>query len=159
MTSYGHGYGWVDENNDGINDRFIDENGDGLNDLAVGPYAEQSDSYGYMSRHQDANGDGIDDMTGMPYRNGFGWIDENSDGINDVFADANGDGVNDYFELSLRRWRLPNESKLPERYGNAESILAHGSGWRRHEPSMITKPLVVEGFLVLYPDESHRKVF
>ncbi|MGK2944847.1 MAG: hypothetical protein ACSLFC_08925 [Desulfuromonadales bacterium] len=94
---YGHGYGWVDENGDGINDRFIDADGDGLNDLASGPFAGHSSSYGYMAGYQDANGDGIDDVSGMPYRQGFGWVDNDVNGVNDVFADAEGDGVNDYF--------------------------------------------------------------
>ncbi len=93
---YGHGYGWVDENNDGINDHYIDADGDGLNDLASGPYAGHSSRYGYMAGNQDANGDGIDDVSAMPYGHGFGWVDNDNDGVNDVFADANGDGVNDY---------------------------------------------------------------
>ena len=94
---YGHGFGWVDENGDGINDRFHDANGDGINDLTAGPFAEQSTCYGYMASHQDSDGDGFDDETGMPYRQGFGWVDENGDGVNDVFVDTNGDGVNDYY--------------------------------------------------------------
>ena len=97
IMPYGHGYGWVDENGDGVNDRFIDADGDGLNDLASGPFAGQSSCYGYMASYQDAYGDGIDDVSGMPFRHGFGWVDNDGDGINDVFADADGDGVNDYF--------------------------------------------------------------
>ena len=97
LMSYGHGFGWVDENGDGVNDRFHDANGDGINDLTVGPFAGQSSCYGYMTSHLDITGDGLDDTTGMPYRQGFGWVDENGDGVNDVFVDTNGDGVNDYF--------------------------------------------------------------
>ena len=96
-TPYAHGFGWADENGDGINDRFVDENGDGINDLALGPFAGQNSCYGFMSSRQDTNGDGFDDLTGLPYRHGFGWVDENGDGINDVFTDSDGDGVNDYY--------------------------------------------------------------
>ena len=95
--SYGHGFGWVDDNGDGINDRFIDEDGDGINDLTAGPFEGQSTGYGFMTRHMDVQGDGLDDDTGMPYRHGFGWVDNDGDGVNDVFADADEDGVNDYF--------------------------------------------------------------
>jgi hypothetical protein len=87
----------MDENGDGINDRFIDADGDGFNDLLSGPFAGHSSGYGHMAGYQDANGDGIDDVFGMPYRHGFGWVDNDGDGVNDVFADADGDGVNDYF--------------------------------------------------------------
>lgn len=96
-TPYGHGFGWIDENGDGINDRFIDVDGDGINDLTFGPFAGQSSCYGFMTSHQDTNGDGLDDVTGLPYRHGFGWVDANGDGINDVFIDVDGDGVNDYY--------------------------------------------------------------
>ena len=41
---YHHGFGWVDLNNDGINDAFVDANGDGINDL-TGHHYDQ----GYMS--------------------------------------------------------------------------------------------------------------
>ncbi|MDT8443440.1 MAG: hypothetical protein RQ722_04050, partial [Desulfuromonadales bacterium] len=96
-TPYGHGFGWVDADDDGINDRFIDKDGNGINDLSQGPFAGQAACYGYMASRLDADGDGFDDVTGMPYRHGFGFIDADDDGINDVFIDANGDGVNDYY--------------------------------------------------------------
>jgi hypothetical protein len=34
-------------------------------------------------------------VTGVPYRQCFGWVDENGDGVNDLFVDEDGDGVND----------------------------------------------------------------
>ena len=40
-------------------------------------------------------GDGIDDHTSTPYGHGFGWVDMDHDGLNDVFHDSDGDGVND----------------------------------------------------------------
>ena len=58
--------GYVDENRDGINDRF-----------------------------RDADGDGIDDISAKPYPHRFRFVDEDGDGKNDLFIDADGDGVND----------------------------------------------------------------
>jgi len=51
--------------------------------------------YGFPMPHTDVNGDGIDDATGEPFHLGFGWVDANGDGVNDIFRDANGDGIND----------------------------------------------------------------
>jgi hypothetical protein len=93
--AYAHGFGWSDANNDGKNDHFVDEDGDGINDLTSGMYGHMTYGYGYQGVHHDANGDGIDDDTGMPYRQCFGWVDSNGDGINDVFKDGDHDGVND----------------------------------------------------------------
>jgi hypothetical protein len=59
--------------------------------------------YGYLGPVVDANGDGIADNTGMPYMMGFGWVDTDGDGINDIFVDADGDGVND---LTGRGYRM-----------------------------------------------------
>ncbi|MBD3181982.1 hypothetical protein GF312_06810, partial [Candidatus Poribacteria bacterium] len=58
--------GFVDENRDGINDKF-----------------------------QDLNGDGINDVTKEKYKHLFKFIDKNKDKINDLFTDKDGDGVND----------------------------------------------------------------
>jgi hypothetical protein len=78
----GPAFGYVDENGDGINDRFtdgtafVDEDGDGVCDLCGA-------------------------TTGTGYGNGFGFVDENGDGINDryasgpAFVDEDGDGVCD----------------------------------------------------------------
>ena len=95
MLSYGHGFGWVDENNDGINDRFVDADGDGVNDYGSGPYASHGYRYGYRGVHPDLNGDGIDDLSGHPYRQCFGWVDSDGDGVNDAFTDADANGIND----------------------------------------------------------------
>ena len=57
---------------------FIDKNQDGINDV-----------------FRDADGDGINDINNQPYEHDFIFIDENNDGINDNFQDADGDGVND----------------------------------------------------------------
>lgn len=62
----GYLFGFIDEDDDGINDCFIDE-----------------------------NGDGICDLTGMPFSHPFGYMDEDNDGINDRFVDSDGDGIND----------------------------------------------------------------
>jgi hypothetical protein len=58
--------GYVDENRDGLNDRF-----------------------------RDANGDGVDDVSKKKYAHRFRFVDEDGDGINDLFVDRDGDGVND----------------------------------------------------------------
>jgi hypothetical protein len=57
---------------------FIDENQDGINDI-----------------FRDSNGDGINDITQQPYQHNFKFQDKNQDGINDLFVDDDGDGVND----------------------------------------------------------------
>lgn len=59
--------GFIDKNNDGINDNFCD-----------------------------ADGNGINDVTNQPYPHSFKFEDKNGDGINDLWTDADGDGVNDY---------------------------------------------------------------
>jgi len=92
---YAHGFGWIDDNSDGKNDHFIDADGDGINDLSSGIYGHMTYGYGFQGTHHDANGDGIDDASGLPYRQCFGWVDSNGDGINDVFRDGNHDGLND----------------------------------------------------------------
>jgi hypothetical protein len=95
---YGHGFGWVDENGDGVNDRFVDIDGDRINDLDGRGYG-----YGYMGPVLDTDGDGLDDVTGLPYRQCFGWVDEDGDGINDRFIDDDGDGINDRTGFSYDR--------------------------------------------------------
>ena len=63
------GKGFVDLNNDGINDNAMDEDGDGI------------------PNGQDA------DYTGTPPGNGRGFVDADGDGINDNAPDADGDGI------------------------------------------------------------------
>lgn len=70
--------GFVDENRDGINDRFVDRDGNGINDV-----------------------------TGQPYSHTFTFQDENNDNVNDLWTDGDGDGVNDYYaeiEKKLIKW-------------------------------------------------------
>ena len=67
----GGGIGFVDANQDGINDNFID-----------------------------ADGDGVCDLTGLPVGSG-GFIDVNEDGVNDNFVDADGDGLCDLTGLPV----------------------------------------------------------
>ncbi|MFA6742989.1 MAG: hypothetical protein WCS36_02155 [Candidatus Neomarinimicrobiota bacterium] len=57
---------------------FVDQNQDGINDW-----------------FQDANGDGINDIDQKRYRHNFRFQDRDQDGINDLYRDADGDGVND----------------------------------------------------------------
>jgi len=56
-TVQGKGYGFVDANGDGINDRFVDANGDGIDDNWV-----------------DADGDGINDLIGTSAGSGYGRV-------------------------------------------------------------------------------------
>jgi hypothetical protein len=95
MHSYGHGFGWADADGDGINDHFADADGDGVNDWQAGPFADMPYGHGFVAGHTDIGGDGIDDHTSTPYGHGFGWVDADHDGMNDVFHDSDGDGVND----------------------------------------------------------------
>jgi len=95
VHSYGHGFGWADVDGDGVNDHFADADGDGVNDWDAGPFADMPYAHGFVAGHMDVDGDGIDDQTSIPYGHGFGWVDMDHDGMNDVFRDSDGDGVND----------------------------------------------------------------
>lgn len=112
----GYRFGFIDENNDGINDLFVDDDGDGICDNA-GLYAgypnlmghgwADANGNGINDRFRDSDGDGINDLDNRGPGPGFGFVDENSDGINDVndmpfrhsfgFVDEDGDGINDRF--------------------------------------------------------------
>jgi hypothetical protein len=96
VHSYGHGFGWADVDGDGVNDHFADADGDGVNDWHEGPFADMPYGHGFVAGHMDVDGDGIDDHTWTPYGHGFGWVDTDHDGMNDVFHDSDGDGVNDF---------------------------------------------------------------
>jgi len=63
---------------------FIDNNNDGINDL-----------------FSDTNGDGINDLTGQAYMHLFRIIDNNGDGINDFYIDIDGNGINDMVRTSI----------------------------------------------------------
>jgi hypothetical protein len=130
---FGHGLGWVDEDGNDINDRFQDMQGDGINDLAQGPFANQSFHRGFTRSHLDAYGDGIDDATGFSYHHGFGWVDLNSDGINDAFTDADGDGVNDFTGHHYENGYVPGPGGTQEGHmepGDWPHGPGHGGGMR-----------------------------
>ncbi len=65
---------------------YVDADQDGVNDL-----------------FHDANGDGINDVTQKPYRHHFRWQDQDGDGINDLWRDQDGDGVNDLLHSVLKK--------------------------------------------------------
>jgi len=65
---------------------FIDQNQDGINDL-----------------FQDADGDGKNDVTRQPYLHSFRFEDRDKNGINDLWIDRDGDGVNDLFIDQLKQ--------------------------------------------------------
>jgi hypothetical protein len=112
----GFRFGFVDADNDGINDLFVDDNGDGICDntgLYAGyPYFMghgwvDDNNDGINDRFRDADGDGSNDVAGGLAGPGFGFLDDNGDGIADDtgmpfrhpfgFVDANSDGINDRF--------------------------------------------------------------
>lgn len=107
--------GFVDADNDGVNDRFTDADGDGVND--IDGRASDEDADGIPDNVVDADGDGRNDITGLRYSHRtlmggrFGridesrhhrppFIDEDGDGLPDRrpadrFIDADGDGISD----------------------------------------------------------------
>ena len=101
----GSSYGFVDEDNDGINDRyatnpeFVDEDGDGVCDVCGG-----------------LPGEGEPQENGYGRGNGYGFVDEDDDGINDrygthpEFVDEDGDGLCDMHGVA------PGEG-TPQGYG------------------------------------------
>ncbi len=63
---------------------FVDRNQNGINDL-----------------FRDADGDGVNDVTSEFYAHDFQFADEDGNGINDLWMDSDGDGVNDYLGEAL----------------------------------------------------------
>lgn len=85
--------GYVDEDRDGINDRFTDENGDGIDEVSGHPYPhhfrfEDEDGDGLNDRFIDRDGDGVNDLEGRH-------VDRDADGFCDNIIDFDNDGVND----------------------------------------------------------------
>lgn len=85
--------GFIDKDNDGINDVFRDANGDGINDVNNQEYEhdfqfEDNDGDGINDIFQDQDGDGVNDLSTK-------YIDRNGDGSNDNVIDVNGDWIND----------------------------------------------------------------
>ncbi len=93
-VGYAHGFGYVDEDGDGINDNFHDDDGDGINDGRKGPFSRFVWRHGFTGPH-DTDGDGIVEGVGINLRDGFGWLDEDDDDTNDNYPDEDGNGVND----------------------------------------------------------------
>ena len=98
--------GYVDENNDGINDRFCDANGDGVNDV-------DQQAYTHSFKYQDRDGNGINDL----------WVDADGDGVNDLlheigktqsrWVDLDADGIQDQQAMELRGRALWPMSSTP----------------------------------------------
>ena len=120
--------GFVDENKDGINDRFADGDGNGVNDMTGGSYAhafrfQDADGDGLNDLWRDADGDGVNDLLGEFNRSQRRWVDHDGDGILDEevgglrgralkahVLDMNADGKNDvtgekYTGRDLRGYR------------------------------------------------------
>jgi len=102
--------GWLDQNKDGINDKFQDANGDGINDVTKEKYEH---SFKFIDKNKDGindiftdkDGDGVNDI-------GTKFVDKNKDGINDNVLDFNKDGVNDVTGL-----RYKKDDLMGYRYG------------------------------------------
>ncbi len=105
--------GWLDENRDGINDKFRDVNGDGINDIT-------NERYPHKFQFIDKNGDGINDIfvdfdgDGVNDLN-TNFIDKDKDSINDNILDYNKDGINDITGL-----RYKKSNAMGYRYGIVE---------------------------------------
>lgn len=105
--------GWLDENGDGINDKFRDANGDGINDIT-------NEKYPHKFQFVDKNGDGINDIfidfdgDGVNDLN-TSFIDNNKDGVNDNILDYNKDGINDITGLKYKK-----DDIMGYRYGIVE---------------------------------------
>ncbi|MGQ9611161.1 MAG: hypothetical protein ACUVWN_17820, partial [bacterium] len=105
--------GWLDENGDGINDKFRDANGNGINDIT-------NEKYPHKFQFVDKNGDGINDIfidfdgDGVNDLN-TSFIDNNKDGINDNIFDYNKDGINDITGLKYKK-----DNVMGYRYGIVE---------------------------------------
>ena len=65
---------------------YVDADQDGVNDL-----------------FRDANGDGVNDVTQKRYQHRFRWQDQDGDGVNDLWKDQDGDGVNDLLHSILQK--------------------------------------------------------
>jgi hypothetical protein len=130
--------GFVDADQDGVNDRFADANGDGVNDVDGTPYAhpfefEDKNRDGLNDLWIDADGDGVNDLLNQFQQQS--WIDMDGDGLRDEgtgllrgkslrahVLDMNQDGVND-----ITGMRISNESLGGYRYGQVDEE----SGLRR----------------------------
>lgn len=97
-------YGFVDKDNNGINDLFADANGDGINDVTEKPYAHKfkfadKDKNKINDLFVDADGDGVNDLK-------IRFVDTDGDGINDNVIDTDGNRINDITGLKYSRKSL-----------------------------------------------------
>jgi hypothetical protein len=108
--------GWLDQNKDGINDKFHDDNGDGINDITKEKYEHR---FKFLDKNKDKvndafidkDGDGVNDFETK-------FVDKDKDGINDNVLDYNKDGVNDITGLKYQKTDL-----MGYRYGIVEEEL------------------------------------
>jgi len=108
--------GWLDQNKDGINDKFHDYNGDGINDVTKEKYEHRSK---FLDKNKDRvndvfidkDGDGVNDLETK-------FVDKDKDGINDNVLDYNKDGINDITGLKYQKSDL-----MGYRYGIVEEEL------------------------------------
>ncbi|HUU26313.1 MAG TPA: hypothetical protein VM123_00745 [archaeon] len=103
-TVGGFGFGFVDENANGINDCLEDEDGDGVIN-ALDPDSK------YYRDPNTFRGLGRGGM-GRGLGSGYGFIDENSNGINDRYEDEDGDGVINHLDSDSKYYRQPGVSGL-----------------------------------------------
>lgn len=87
----GQGFGFVDENDDGVNDRYEDGNAgtpayDGAGS-GFGYGFVDEDGDGVNDRYADRDGDGIPDYDGAGSGFGYGFVDEDGDGVNDRYTE------------------------------------------------------------------------
>jgi hypothetical protein len=86
--SYGPAWGWVDEDGDGVNDRyqadplFVDEDGDGICDLCG---SAQYNGAGYSGGYRLADGTAPQGAYSR-YQADPAFVDENADGVCDNYA-------------------------------------------------------------------------
>lgn len=123
--------GFIDTDQNGINDQFADANGDGINDVDGAPYVhsfqfEDKNRDGLNDLWIDADGDGVNDLLNQFQKQT--WVDMDGDGIRDEGAgmlygkalrvhvlDTNQDGLND-----ITGARITNESLGGYRYGQVD---------------------------------------
>jgi hypothetical protein len=97
------GYGFVDEDGDGINDRyashpeFVDEDGDGVCDVCGGALGEgtgRASGYGFV----DEDGDGVNDR----YASNPEFVDQDGDGVCDTHGIVPGEGAGQSYGRGFR---------------------------------------------------------
>ena len=129
-ASVGKFIGFVDKNNDGINDLFLDADGAGKNDL-------DGKKYPHKFEFQDLNKDKINDI----------WIDRDGDGVNDLGSrftemerqerhrnvlDVDEDGQNDItgdkYDPANYHWRGESRGFWDENNGKLQGAFIDADG-------------------------------